>query len=114
MPSSDVSCTLPPMPECADDWTSSSGRKGHTISKDGLVCGGDRFSYSTCTQWTPEMGSWGECRWLDVGREDHVAWTPNNGSGTYLMGGRGSFATTTLIRPDGTVEPGFDLLRSVL
>ena len=114
MPSSDVSCTLPIMPECADDGTSYSARFGHTISKDGLVCGGDRFSYSTCTQWTPEMGSWGECRWLDVGREDHVAWTPNNGSGTYLMGGRGSFSTTTLIRPDGTVEPGFDLLRTVL
>ena len=113
LPSSNESCTLPNMPECDYSWMSGSGRYSHTVSKDGLVCGGVFMDY-TCTQWTPETGSWGECIVLDEGREGHVSWTPNNGSGTYLMGGTDSRSSTTLIRPDGTVEPGFELYRTVM
>ena len=38
-----------------------------------------------------------------------MSWTPSSGSGTYLIGGRDSKRTTTLIKPDGTQEPGFPL-----
>ena len=67
---------------------------------------------ANCIQWSPDTGTWEELLTLDVGRWTHVSWTPNTGIGTYLMGG-GYYdegrKTTTLIRPDGTQEPGFPL-----
>lgn len=87
-------------------------RVAHTVSEGGLLCGGT-FTEQTCRQWTPATGSW---TWgalnLDVGRDYHVSWTPENSSGTYLMGGGASFedmSTTTLITPDGSQEHGFFL-----
>ena len=105
LPSSNTSCSLPSLPE---------DRTKHTVSKDGLLCGGAEFtSYQSCVQWQyiSMMDIW---RWeyldltLDFDKYDHVAWTPANGSGTYLMGGC-AYKTTTLIKPDGTQEHGFTL-----
>ena len=103
LPSSNTSCLLPSLPDA---------RTGHTSSPDGLLCGGPE-QYWGCVKWQymPMLDTW---TWqnmdltLDFDRQDHVAWTPASGIGTYLMGGCGS-RTTTLIKPDGTQEHGFAL-----
>ena len=101
LPSSGTWCTLPSLPD---------KRFGHTVSEDGLLCGG--WSYHTgdsCLQWSPDTGSWEAAVTLDVKRTAHCSWTPANSSDIYLMGGFPSENTTTLIKPDGTQEPGFSL-----
>ena len=98
-PASGTSCALPQLP---DD------RYYHTMESSGLICGG-YDTEDTCLQWSPDTGSWEELLTLDVVRFDHVSWTPGTKVGTYLMGGRYSERTTTLIKPDGTQEQGFDL-----
>ena len=101
LPSSGLSCSLPRLPD--DDV-----RVGHTQESSGLICGGFN-SPGTCIQWIPDTGTWEELLTLDVSRYDHVSWTPGTGVGTYLMGGGYSERTTTLVRPEGTQEPGFPL-----
>ena len=45
-----------------------------------------------------------------LGDKAIVSWTPGTGVGTYLMGGEGEDSErTTLVRPQGTQEPGFAL-----
>ena len=103
MPSSTVSCSLPQLP---DD------RADHTLESSGLICGGDAVvqgTRDTCLQWSPETGSWEELLTLDTWRWRHVSWTPDNGIGTYLMGGSDSGRTSTLVKPDGTQEAAFTL-----
>ena len=82
----------------------------HSVESSGLLCGG-RDTEDTCLQWRPDNGTWEEALTLSVGRQLHVSWTPGDGSGTYLMGGKDSenWRTTTLIKPDRTQEPGFPL-----
>ncbi len=81
-------------------------RVDHTVESTGLLCGG-YTQMDTCLQWRPDSGTWEEVLTLDVERTGHVSWTPGTGIGTYLMGGYDSKRTTTLIKPDGTQEPGF-------
>ena len=103
MPSSNVSCALPQLPDY---------RQHHTMESSGLLCGGD-YTKDSCLQWSPDTGSWEELLTLDldVTRNDHVSWTPVSGIGNYLMGcyGTGLKKTTTLITPDGSQERGFPL-----
>ena len=101
LPSSGRSCSLPRLP---DD------RRVHTQDSSGLICGG-YDTQDTCIRWSPDRGTWEEYLSLDVKRYYHVSWTPGTGVGTYLMGGNYDEGrrTTTLIRPDGTQEPGFPL-----
>ena len=63
-------------------------------------------------------GTWDESLTLDVNRAFHVSWTPDPDIGTFLMGGahwggvswdRENVNSTTLIKPDGSQEPGFSL-----
>ena len=101
LPSNGTSCTLPALPE---------NRRYHTVDNH-LLCGGADTSKS-CLLWSPDSDTWED--WgeeLDVGRNSHVSWTPSAESGgTYLIGGGGSSTmTTTLVKPDGTQEPGFTL-----
>ena len=117
-----LSCPLPSLP---------TGRYFHTVDSSGLLCGGwesggtrnteyttlttIEYTENTCLHWRPDTGTWEDYiifdlsdRWL-VG---HMTWTPESGIGTYLMGGGypGPNPTrTTLIKPDGTQEPGFPL-----
>ena len=104
MPSTGASCSLPPLP---DD------RADHTVSADGLLCGGGLSgTRDSCLQWTPDSGTWEAAVTLDVRREAHVSWTPSGGNtGTYLMGGyySESMRTTTLITNDGSLDQGFPL-----
>ena len=98
-PASGVSCVLPQLP---DD------RYVHTVESSGLLCGG-YYTRDTCLQWSPDTGTWEDLQLtLDVERGYHVSWTPDTEVGTYLMGGYNGM-TTTLIKPDGSQEPGFDL-----
>ena len=100
-PSTGLSCALPQLPYA---------RSSHTLERSGLMCGGLHTS-DTCLQWSPETwdhGSWQELH-LDIERNGHVSWTPDNGIGTYLMGGYAPGRTTTLVKHDGTQEAAFPL-----
>ena len=97
LPSSGTSCTLPPLPDT---------RHEHTLDYP-ILCGG-QYTGDTCVQWSPDTGTWEELLTLDVSRSGHVSWTPDNGIGTFLMGG-GVEMSTTLITPDGSQEPGYHL-----
>ena len=103
-PSSGLSCPLPSLP---------TGRYAHTVDSSGLLCGGwDRDTGNTCLKWRPDAGKWEDYLTLNASRFYHSTWTPESGIGTYLMGGGypGPWTrTTTLIKPDGTQEPGFSL-----
>ena len=81
------------------------------MESTGLLCGGDNAVYAeyNCLQWRPDAGTWEDYLTLDVRRFGHVSWTPSSGIGTYLMGGYYNQSTTTLVKPDGTQEPGFPL-----
>ena len=101
VPSTGASCTLPSLPD---------ERVGHTVTEGGLLCGGYGPDISdSCLMWSPDSGTWEANVTLDVRREDHVSWTPTSGIGTYLIGGGYSKKTTTLIKNDGSQEPGFPL-----
>ena len=101
LPSSGLSCLIPVFPD--SEW-----RVGHTQESSGLICGGQNTK-DTCIQLSPDTGTWQEVLTLDISRYHHVSWTPGTGVGTYLMGGKDRRKATTLIRPDGTQEPGFPL-----
>ena len=91
-------------------------RYDHSLEGSALMCGG-YYTSESCVQWSSVNGTWEEYLTLDVGRSYHVSWTPDPDIGTYLMGGvtRNSGMnsvdrnTTTLIKPDGSQEPGFSL-----
>ena len=105
LPSSSISCSLPKLP-----WK----RHNHILENLGLMCGGVGTSGS-CIQWN--SGTWDKLKLkLDEERYDHVSWTPDNGIGTYLIGGSlgGNGRTTTLIKPDGTQEATFPLKYNTL
>ena len=93
-------------------------RSGHT--QDGLLLcgGGDAFmaedkTLLTCLTWS--QGTWNVSHHMIYRRMNHVSWTPASGAGTYLMGGvfvadvPPPSQKTEIVRPDGTVEHGFDL-----
>ena len=81
----------------------------HTLNS-GLMCGG-YFTGASCVQWSSVNGTWEEYLTLNITRKYHVSWTPDPDIGTYLMGGGGSASgnTSTLIKPDGSQEAGFNL-----
>ena len=94
------------------------GRLRHTLEGSGLLCGGMYTTYTSCVQWSSVNGTWEEYLTLDAERYYHVSWTPDPSIGTYLMGGVNKEAmnpgvnimnSTTLIKPDGSQEPGFSL-----
>ena len=101
VPSSGVLCSLPQLPD---------KRNSHTMESSGLLCGG-LYTKDSCVQWSPANGTWNKLLTMDDERYSHVSWTPSTGNGTYLIGGIYSRTrkTTTLIRPDGTQDPGFPL-----
>ena len=100
LPSDGTSCNLPALPDL---------RLLHTVDNH-ILCGGPT-TITSCLLWSPDSGTWED--WgeeLDVGRMYHVSWTASvDTSGTYLLGGTDSATTTTLVKPDGTQEPGFTL-----
>ena len=98
LPSAGTLCALPLFPEI---------RREHTLDNN-IICGG-ADSRDTCLKWSPDTGSWVELLTLAVNRYQHVTWTPEPGMGSYLMGGKASPTTTTLIKDDGTQEPAFPL-----
>ena len=98
LPSAGTSCVLPSLPD---------NRALHTVDNN-IICGGFHTN-DTCLKWSPDTGTWEELTTLEVKRSEHVSWTPGTDIGTYLMGGWDSRRTTTLIKPDGTQEPGFPL-----
>ena len=100
-PSSGASCLL---------LTKSDGRYDHTLEASGLMCGRDG-TRSGCVLWSSVTGTWEEYLTLDASTYYHVSWTPDPDIGTYLMGGIVQLLPprTTLIKPNGSKEPGFDL-----
>ena len=95
VPSSGISCRLPSLPNY---------RTGHTSDSNGVLCGGSESD--SCVQWNLETRSWEEYLALDVDRVHHVSWTPDPEIGTYLIGGFKE-STTTIIKPDKSLEAGF-------
>jgi len=102
LPSSGGSCSLPNLPDL---------RLDHSLESTGLLCGGGYLHRDTCIQWNPANGTWERSITLDVNRYAHVSWTPENGIGTFLMGGSDPVMrwTTTLIKTGGTAGAGFSL-----
>ena len=100
LPSSGTFCTLPNLPDM---------RVEHTMDND-MACGGGDTP-DTCIKFSQATGTWENLLTLNVRRTYHVSWTPAAGIGTFLIGGIGTAGgnSTTLIRPDGTQEPGFQL-----
>ena len=98
LPSSGISCPLPPLPETRDY---------HTVD-DNILCGGETTKDS-CVKWNSDTGSWEDLLTLSEIRTKHVSWTLGHGMGTYLMGGWSKSKSTTLIKEDGTQEPAFKL-----
>ena len=84
------------------------------MESSGLLCGG-YYTSDTCLQWSPDNGTWEELLTLDEERtyNYHVSWTPGPSIGTYLIGGSAasftSQSTSTLVKTDGTQDPGFPL-----
>ena len=105
LPSDGTSCSLPPLPGF---------RYSHTLDNN-ILCGG---FVKNCLKLNPNTGSWEQLLTMSQYRNYHVSWTPNNGIGTYLMGGESPLLkTTTLIKADGTLANTFALkydTRSVL
>lgn len=105
IPSTNKSCTLPDLPD----------RRTYSSLDGNLICGGihrrpSPGARSNCIKFDFTSGSWTSAYTLDVERWKHVSWTPQSGSGTYLMGDYNANArTTSLLKPDGTVESGFPL-----
>ena len=103
LPTSNVSCRMPQLPD---------SREFHTMDHldTHLLCGGSGTGQS-CLEWSSAQGLWSESRTLGVTRAYHVSWTPDADIGTFLMGGYtgDSQASSTLLRPDGSQEPGFPL-----
>ena len=106
IPSTNTSCILPDLPD----------RRTYSSLDGNLLCGGihrrpDPGARSTCIKFDLTSGAWTYAYTLDVSRYKHISWTPKSGSGTYLMGdyfwSKGN--TTSLLKPDGTVESGFSL-----
>ena len=111
---SQQSCFYPPL-GCLAFSPTSLTREELTLWTDslGLICGGDyddiNNTKESCLRWRSDSGSWEKYLTLNIWRAYHASWTPSNGIGTYLMGGVYSNRTTTLIKPNGTQEPGFPL-----
>ena len=103
LPISNVSCRMPQLPD---------SREFHTMDHldTHLLCGGSGTGQS-CLEWSSAQGMWSESHTLSVTRAYHVSWTPDADIGTYLMGGYtgDSQASSTLLKPDGSQEPGFPL-----
>ena len=106
IPSTNKSCTLPDLPD----------RRRYSSLDGNLLCGGMHRKpspgpRSTCIKFDFTSGAWTSAYTLDVERWKHVSWTPQSGSGTYLMGNYNwrNANTTSLLKPDGTVESGFSL-----
>ena len=101
-PDRDSPCVLPDLPE---------DRYSHT--QDGsLMCGGGGlYTSRTCRRWNRDNGTWDLVTESLTGynREDHISWTPVDGSVTYLMGGWMSPETSDVIDQDNYVESSFPL-----
>ena len=86
------------------------GRQLH--NQDGpLACAGWSDSVSdSCSTFDSDSGLWNQSVTLPRKRQYSQTWTPQSGSGTYLIGGEASYTDTTdLVKPDGTVQQGFNL-----
>ena len=83
-------------------------RNVHSQESD-IICGG---SINTCNRWNSDTGLWEDLLTLEIERMGHVSWAPDLELGIYLIGGYGdaSKRSTTLIKPDWTQEPGFNLI----
>jgi len=99
---------IPPAPSCPKDiqhclLSNYPVNTGQT--QDGfLMCGGVEQPLS-CSNFNPESGQWESDTntWKDPPRIDHVSW--NTTSGLFLMGGRDSPFTTTML-PSGDLGFG--------
>ena len=107
VPSTNTSCTLPDLPD----------RRTHSSLDGNLLCGGihrrpSPGPRSSCIKFNFTSGAWTSAYTLDVERRKHMSWTPKSGSGTYLLGDYyANGLTTSLLKPDSTVESGFSLRR---
>ena len=121
IPSAQQSCFLPDMPN---------RRSFH--SQVGLrACGGQALDIgwsliglTNCDTWNPETGSWNAEDVQLIGSRGGNSWTTANGEETYLIGSFGygddlwgyngaydywdNAKTSDLLKPDGTVVPGFN------
>ena len=102
LPSTATSCELPGLVL---------KRVEHSL--DGfLACGGGCFGdidpRTSCEEFSPATGTWARTNHtLQQERDNHVSWTVEEG--TILMGGYYSWATSEIVKHDGTTETSFDM-----
>ena len=72
-----------------------------TVNK---ICNGSR---EKCLTFNLSTGEWDWSYSMDRFHEGHVAW--NTSKGILLMGGYPNWTSTTLLLPNGKIQPGFQL-----
>ena len=109
IPDTNQSCILPDLPT-----------RRYYHSQVGLRACGGTIGITNCDTWDPETGSWNAEDVQLIGCRAGNSWTTANGEGTYLIGsygysyGNGAYdawdnaKTSDLLKPDGTVVPGFN------
>ena len=101
-PTTGAYCNLPPLDP---------PRRGHSMT--GLMaCGGSYsdFDRSSCFTFNVSSGTWYNSYNYSGNRYSPVGW--KNEQGVLLIGGIKDVDTTTLLYPNGTSQPGFNLNRT--
>ena len=106
-PDRDSACVLRDLPALNLPWPGA-WRVGHT--QDGsLLCGG--ANQRSCWRWNAGTGAWDFVTELLTefsGVENHISWTPADGSVTFLMGGYVGDRAEVIIQ-DNSVRASFSM-----
>ena len=58
--------------------------------------------------WNSNIGTWNTSHILRDKRDAHTSWTPESGSGTYLIGGSASPSTTEIVKEGEDVSSSLE------
>ena len=95
-PSSNVSCSVPDLPQ---------PRSGHTMNSNTVCGGGGTDTQTSCDQLT--NAGWTRSHNLKYRREGHSSWEVEDG--IILLGGANSGTTSEIAKWDGTTEELFNM-----
>ena len=96
-PSSNVSCSVPDLPQ---------PRYGHTMNNN-IVCGGVGGTDTKTSCYQLSSAGWTRSHTLKYGKVLHSSWEVEDG--IILLGGSGSGTTSEIAKWDGTTEELFSM-----